>query len=275
LRTDGAMYWSVFVVAFLGVAIWESLRPRITLSEPAERRWGRHALLLLLSILVSAVLIPASPLLMAAAVSSSKYGILNKLWAPFAARWILAVLLLDLTRYASHRALHSFHFLWRVHQIHHSDQDFDLSTGVRGHPLEAIFVKGATIATIAIFATPVSAVLATELVSVFESFFTHANARLPEWLQRPLGWLVFTSNAHVVHHSVQLHLQNSNFGDIFPWWDRIFGTYQPPLAAEDRIVIGLEELQGSGSLGLISILKLPFVTKQGDAVHEPVADRLR
>src|SRR5580704_16610242 len=110
LNTAGGAYWLVFVVAFLGVAVWESMRPRVALSELAERRWGKHSLLFLVSFAVSAVLVPASPLLIAASVSSSKYGLLNKPWLPFAIRCILAVLVLDLIRYAIHRALHSFYF---------------------------------------------------------------------------------------------------------------------------------------------------------------------
>jgi len=271
LHTDGGMYWFIFVAAFLGVAVWESVRPRVALLEPVERRWGRHALLVFASMLTGAILLPMSPFLLAASRSGSHYGLLNQPWIPFAARWILAILLLDLTRYASHRAMHSFYPLWRLHQIHHSDRDFDGTTGVRGHPLEGILTKGATLVTIAIFAPPVSAVLLAELVSVFESFFTHANAALPEWLQRPLGWFFFTSNAHVIHHSVEMRQQNNNFGDIFPWWDRIFGTYHPPLAEGKRqIVIGLDEYRHDPSFGFVALLKLPFTAKAAVAsLDEP------
>jgi hypothetical protein len=81
----------VFVLAFLGVAVWESLRPPGELFEPVERRWGRHSLLLLTSFVDLAVLIPASPMLIAAAVAGSRYGLLNKAWLLLAMRWILAV----------------------------------------------------------------------------------------------------------------------------------------------------------------------------------------
>ena len=269
------MYWLAFVASFLGVAVWESVRPRVALSEPVERRWGIHALLVFASLLTGAILLPLSPVLLAASMSGSHYGLLNKPWIPSAARWIVAILLLDLTRYASHRAMHSFHFLWRLHQIHHSDRDFDGTTGVRGHPLEGIFTKGATLVTIAILAPPVSAVLVAELVSVFESFFTHANAALPYWLQRPLGLFFFTSNAHVIHHSVEMHQQNSNFGDIFPWWDRIFGTYHPPLPeGKDRFVIGLEEFQHDPSFRFVKLLELPFKAKSA-APSAPASDEVQ
>jgi sterol desaturase/sphingolipid hydroxylase (fatty acid hydroxylase superfamily) len=114
-----------------------------------------------------------------------------------------------------------------------------------------------------------------ELVSVFESFFTHANAALPDWLQRPLGLILFTANAHVIHHSVDIRRQNSNFGDIFPWWDRLFGTYHPPLAADEKqFVIGLDEFQSGPSLGFVPILKLPFAGKSEALANSEVQQSL-
>ncbi len=259
-RIEGSAFWSVFVVAFLGVAVWESLRPRVELSESTERRWGRHSLLFLISFLVSAVLVPTSPMLMAASVAGSRYGLLNKPWLPLAARWILAVLILDLAKYGAHRMLHSVHFLWRAHQVHHSDRDFDVSTSVRVHPIETLLIQGTSLATIAILAPPVGAVLVAELMSVFESFFSHANASLPAWVQRVLGVTFYTPDTHRIHHSVDIQMQNSNFGDIFPWWDRVFGTYRPPLpAGENRIVIGLEPFQSGASPGFALLLKQPFL----------------
>jgi sterol desaturase/sphingolipid hydroxylase (fatty acid hydroxylase superfamily) len=260
LRTEGGAFWFVFVAAFLSVAAWESLRPRRELTESLERRWGKHSLLLLVSFAVSAVLVPTSPMLMAASVAGSRYGLLNKPWAPFAARWILAVLILDLVKYAAHRALHSVHLLWRVHQVHHSDREFDVSTSVRAHPIEVILFQGASLAAIAVLAPPLGAVLAAELMSVFESFFSHANASLPAWLQRCLGAFFYTADTHRIHHSVDVGMQNSNFGDIFPWWDRLFGTYLPPFdPGEDRVLIGLEEFQNGEPSGVAFMLKQPFI----------------
>lgn len=262
-RTEGGAYWLVFVAAFLAIAIWETMRPRTALSEPVERRWGRHALLLLVSFAVAAVAVPASPMLLAAAVAGSRYGLLNQPWLPFAARWILAVLIFDLARYAIHRAQHSVYFLWRFHQVHHSDRDFDVSTSVRSHPMEVILSRGVSLATVAIFAPPLSAVLAAELMSLCESFVSHANTALPPWLQRGLGVMFFTADTHRLHHSVDMRMQNSNFGDIFPWWDQLLGTYLPPLpAGEDRLVMGLEEFQSGASHGVAFMLKQPFLSKR-------------
>jgi sterol desaturase/sphingolipid hydroxylase (fatty acid hydroxylase superfamily) len=272
LQTNGGAYWAVFVAAFLAVAVWESIRPRVDLAEAPEKRWGRHSLLMAVNIVVTTFILPLSPLLLSASVSASKFGLLNKPMLPFALRWILGFLILDATRYASHRTMHSFRFLWRIHQVHHSDLDFDGTTGVRGHPLEQLFAKAFTLASIAIFAPPVSAVLFAELVSVAQSFFSHANSFVPDALQKVLGYFLFTPNAHLIHHSVEIPLQNRNFGDVLPWWDKLFGTYHPPqAAASDSFAIGLREFRGNPPLGLFALLRLPFASVTSSPDDKPQA----
>jgi len=257
LRTEGGLYWTVFVLSFLGVAVWESLQPWRELSEPVERRWGRHALLVFLSYGLSALLIPLSPVLLAVSLSN-RWGLLHQSWLATPARWILAILILDLARFAVHRAMHAVHLLWRVHQVHHSDHDFDVSTSVRAHPVEVIVFQLTSLATVAILAPPPGAVLVQQLLSAFESFFSHANASLPPWLQRTLGWLLYTCDTHRVHHSADFRMQNSNYGDIFPWWDMLFRTYLPA-AADPKMTIGVDEPQLAGRSGFLFLLKQPFL----------------
>ena len=179
IRIESGAYWFLFVASFIGVAIWESFRPKSTLHVPAERRWSRHAVLLIVCTAISFGLFRVSPVIMAAAVANSRFGLLNKSWLPFPARCILAILVLDLVKYTVHWAHHSVSFLWRVHQVHHSDPDFDVSTGLRAHPIEVILMQGANLAAVAILAPPLLAVLIAELTSCFQSFFGHANACLP------------------------------------------------------------------------------------------------
>jgi sterol desaturase/sphingolipid hydroxylase (fatty acid hydroxylase superfamily) len=263
LRTDGAIFWAVFTAAFLSVAIWESVRPWRELSEPPERRWGRHALLYVVSIVISAVLIPANPVLLAAALRHSHYGLLNHGWPGAVPSWILTILVLDFLKFAIHRAMHSYHWLWRVHQVHHSDRDFDVSTSVRAHPLEVILSHVTTLALVLILAPPAGAVLLAQLASIAESFFSHANASLPGWLQKILGTVFYTSDTHRIHHATDPRMQNTNFGDIFPWWDQMFRTYTPPLPGDAKeLVIGLAEFQQGDRLSIPFLLKQPFLPEE-------------
>jgi sterol desaturase/sphingolipid hydroxylase (fatty acid hydroxylase superfamily) len=150
-------------------------------------------------------------------------------------------------------------FLWRVHHVHHSDPDFDLSTGARAHPIEVALTQGANLAAVAILAAPVAAVLAAELFSCAQSFFSHANASLPAWVEEPLRWVFVTPDMHRIHHSEEVGEQGKNLGDIFPWWDRLFRTYQQtPDAGQDRMVVGLKGFQNEGSLNLSFMLLHPF-----------------
>jgi sterol desaturase/sphingolipid hydroxylase (fatty acid hydroxylase superfamily) len=270
-RIESYSYWILFAATFLGVAVWESFRPRQKLSAPPERRWGRHGLVLIVCTVISVGLYRASPVVVALAFAGSRYGLLNKPWIPFVARCILAVLLLDFVKYAVHRALNSVSLLWRVHKVHHSDPDFDVSTSARVHPIEVVLAQGAYFAVIAIFAPPVLGVLIAELISAFQSFFGHANASLPGWAEKPLRRLFVTPDMHRIHHSEEIAEQFTNFGDSFPWWDYLFRTYlAAPAAGQAGMVVGLKGCQNDASLGLVFMLTQPFLAERKEQ-DSPVA----
>jgi sterol desaturase/sphingolipid hydroxylase (fatty acid hydroxylase superfamily) len=262
-RIESGAYWSVFVAAFLGVAIWESYRPRRGLYVSTGRRWGNHGLLLVLCTVLSVAIYRTSPVVIAASVAGSRFGLLNKSWLPFAARFILAVLILDLTKYSLHRACHSLGPLWRVHQVHHSDPDFDVSTAFRVHPIELIFTQFGYFGAIAILAAPPAAVLTAELASTFLGFFGHANARLPQWLEGPVRAIFVTPDMHRIHHSEEIREQNRNLGDIFPWWDHLFGTYvSAPAAGQAEMITGLTGFQNPQSLNFAFMIRQPFLSER-------------
>jgi len=206
----------------------------------------------------------------AVAMVNSSFGLLSKPWLPFPVRFIFAILLLDLVRYAVHWSYHVVPFLWRVHHVHHSDPDLDVSTGARAHPIEVILTQGANLATVAILAAPPAAVLTTELLSCAESFFSHANASLPGWLERPLRWMFVTPDMHRIHHSQEFQEQSKNLGDVFPWWDRLFRTYlEAPAAGQDRMLVGLKGFQSDESLDVSFMLLQPFRIQRQETEETP------
>jgi sterol desaturase/sphingolipid hydroxylase (fatty acid hydroxylase superfamily) len=252
-------YWLVLVVSFLAVAVWESWRPKLRLKIPTEARWWRHGIVLILCSVVWEAVYRVGPVAAAIRFAGNPYGLLNRPAVPYAARFVLTFLALDLVRYAAHWAEHHVPLLWRMHQVHHSDPDFDVSTGFRAHPLELVFTQGAYLAAVVILAPPVAAVLAAELITAVESSFAHANARLPAWLEKPLRAVVVTSDMHRIHHSEDAAEQMRNLGDIFSWWDRLFGTYlDRPAAGADLIVVGLKGFQNARSADLGFMLSQPF-----------------
>ena len=260
VRTEEYVYWGMVTAAFLSVAVWETFRPRRALLVPCERRWTRHAVLLVICSVATALVLRATPVVIALRVAGSRFGVFNKAWAPFAVRCALAIVALDLLRYAVHRAFHTVPILWRIHQVHHADPDFDLTTGARVHPLEVLLLQGATLGAIALLAPPVVSVLIVEVTFCFQSFFGHANAALPPGTERVLRRFYITPDIHRIHHSDVIAEQGKNLGDIFPWWDHIFGTYQAePAAGQKGMAVGMRGLPKERSMQLGFMLAQPFL----------------
>jgi sterol desaturase/sphingolipid hydroxylase (fatty acid hydroxylase superfamily) len=256
---EARSFWLVMAVSFLVIAVWESLRPHRPLSIPGERRWSRHGLLLILSSVASVGIYRIGPVVVAAGMAHSRFGFFHLIVLPYPVRFVAAILLLDFAQYAVHWTEHHVPILWRMHQVHHSDPDFDLSTGARVHPIETVLVQGATLAAVALLAPPVAAVLTVELAACFQSFFAHANVSMPVGFEKYLRRVMVTPQMHRVHHSENVLEQKRNLADIFPWWDHLFRTYlAAPTAGDEGVVMGMEGFQNSGSLDLWFMLSQPF-----------------
>jgi sterol desaturase/sphingolipid hydroxylase (fatty acid hydroxylase superfamily) len=257
-RIEGAAYWICFVTMFLAVAIWESFQPKRELSTAAERRWKNHGVMLVLAAF-STLLLRVTPVVLAVAVSGSRFGVLNKPWLPLMVRCGIAVALLDLVQYWIHWSFHHVPWLWRVHQVHHSDPDFDVSTAARFHPLEVVYAQGIRFGAIALLALPAAGVFAAELLSVILNFLVHANASLPKPIEKALRSVFVTPDLHRIHHSEDIGEQNRNLGQTFPWWDRCFGTYAAKASTDEgSFKTGLRGLEGCDSLGIGFMLAEPF-----------------
>ena len=182
----------------------------------------------------------------------------------------MTILALDFVRYFVHWTEHHVPLLWRLHQVHHSDPDFDVSTGFRTHPLEIVYTQGTVLAAAALLAPPAAAVLVFELLICAESFFGHANARLPAWIEKPLCAVVVTPDMHRIHHSMDAQEQCRNLGDLFPWWDRLLGTYLAhPAAGEDRIQVGLAGVDKAHSVDISFMLAEPFLAQPTESTEQP------
>ncbi len=150
--------------------------------------------------------------------------------------------------------------MWRVHEVHHSETDLDLTTGFRFHPLEALFSQGLSLATIALLGTPPGAVGFAALAFIVQDFFTHANLWVPETADRILRLLIITPAMHRVHHSEVLFDKKRKFWHgQFSVWDRLFGTYlagRPAASAQSRY--GLAEMGKGSEVNAPKLLSLPF-----------------
>ena len=257
-QLESRAYWIAFIGGFLAFAWWESARPHRPLASNAGQRWSRHGLLLIIGSALTAALFRISPVMLALAFSGNRFGLLNRLWMPRAIAYALTFLALDFTRYGVHWSLHTT-WLWRVHQVHHSDAEVDVSTGARTHPFEAIYDQAAELGVIALLAPPAMAVLLVELAFLLQSFLSHANVSLPSALERRLRWVVVTPKMHRIHHSAELSEQYKNLADIFSFWDRCFGSYLDAAAAgDDGLKLGLNGVSAEQSRALRYMLFQPF-----------------
>jgi sterol desaturase/sphingolipid hydroxylase (fatty acid hydroxylase superfamily) len=275
---EGSLKWALLLLAFVIFALWETYYPRRVLVASAARRWSSHALLSFLCNTLAAGIYRASAVVVASAVGASRYGLLNHEAIPPGVRCIIAVLLLDLLRYGQHCLYHAIPVLWRIHQVHHADPDYDWSTSLRFHPGEVLLTQGSYLAVVAVLAPPPVAVLCLELADVAENVFVHANISVPGWIDARLRWWLVTPDMHRIHHSDEFSEQNANFGVVFPWWDRLFRTYrQEPAAGHDKMRVGLREIDVKQGVGFLGMLALPFRTPPTStpASSAPTANRAR
>lgn len=257
-QLESRAYWIAFIGGFLAFAWWESVRPHRPLASHAGKRWSKHGVLLIVGSALTAALFRMSPVMLALAFSGSRFGLLNRSWMPRAASYGITFLALDFMRYGVHWSLHATR-MWRVHQVHHSDPEVDVSTGARTHPLEVIYDQAAELGVIALLAPPAMAVLLVELAFLLQSFLSHANVSLPSALERRLRWVVVTPEMHRIHHSAEVSEQYKNLADIFSFWDRCFGSYLAVAAAgDDGLKLGLNDVTAEQSRALRHMLFQPF-----------------
>ena len=186
-------------------------------------------------------------------------GLFNVAALPAWLATVVALFVLDLAIYLQHRIFHYVPVLWRMHQMHHSDVDVDVTTGARFHPLEILLSLGIKFLVIVPMGAPPLAVLLFEIGLNATSMFNHSNVRVAPGIERVLRWLVVTPDVHRVHHSVVRRETDSNFGFNFPWWDRVFGTYRPqPEAGHEGMIIGIEQFRDPKELRLDRMLAQPF-----------------
>jgi len=169
---------------------------------------------------------------------------------------------LDFAVWLEHVASHKIPLLWRIHRTHHADTGFDVTTGLRFHPLEIVLSMIWKAAVVVALGAPVLAVLIFEIVLNAGSMFSHSNLRIDKRVDRWLRRIIVTPDMHRVHHSNDLAETDSNYGFNLSLWDRLFKTYVgQPKKGHEAMAIGLSGYPASDAVGLGSSLALPFVSR--------------
>lgn len=255
---------AAFFAVFAAVSLWEFVAPRRKPLYARRVRWLPNLGLLLVDAAALRLLAPGAVLGVALVAEQRAWGLLNAVSLPSWLTFAIAVLLLDLVVYFQHVMFHAVPVLWRLHRVHHTDQDFDVTTGIRFHPAEillSIVIKSAAVAAIG---APAVAVLVFEILLNATALFNHANASLPARAEDWVRWFVVTPDMHRTHHSVTYDESSSNFGSNLPWWDRLFGTYRAqPGLGHDAMAIGVDAFRAPADLRLDRLLIQPLQDTPG------------
>ncbi|HXB09571.1 MAG TPA: sterol desaturase family protein [Puia sp.] len=148
-------------------------------------------------------------------------------WVPLWLLTLVGLLVLDfIGAWFIHWLHHQIKWLWKFHLVHHSDTWVDTTTANRHHPGESVFRALFTLIAVIAAGAPVWLVFLYQSLSALFSQFNHANISLPKWLDDALAWIIVSPDMHKVHHHYRRPLTDTNYGNIFSLWDRLFGTYR-------------------------------------------------
>ena len=274
LQTNEPLIRMGFFLGVLAVMTgWELWAPRRRQTVSRLVRWPNNLGIVVLNTVVLRLIFPTAAVGFALVAQAKGWGLLNTLDMPWGVSVVASVIVLDLVIYLQHVLVHAVPALWRLHRMHHADLEFDVTTGLRFHPVEIILSMAIKLAAVAALGPPVVAVLIFEVLLNATSMFNHGNIRLPPGLDRVLRLIVVTPDMHRVHHSIHPSETNSNFGFNLPWWDRLLGTYRAqPRDGHEGMTIGIEQFRHPRDLWLDRMLVQPVrgpasgypINRQGD-----------
>lgn len=245
---------------FIILASAEIFFPRRKLNLGRKSRWLTHAIFLgtnniIGRLLVFIIVIPVA----ANWASENDFGLFNMLALPWWITALLCIIIMDFAVWFQHRIMHLHPLLWRMHSVHHSDRDLDVTSALRFHPFELILSTLYKSAWVVMLGVPLSVAIFFEIWLNACAMFNHSNIKLPKKLDRIIRTFIVTPDMHIIHHTTYRDEQNSNFGFALSIWDRIFKSYKSqPKQGHDNLTIGLEEAQNDAPSRPLWSMILPF-----------------
>ena len=259
LANEPLIRLAVFVGVLALMAGLEAFFPRRQRAAGRWLRWPNNLGVVVVDSLIVRILFPTAAVGIALAMEGRGVGLLPWLGMPQPLAVVFAIVVLDFAIYLQHVMFHAVPLLWRLHRMHHADLDFDVTTGLRFHPVEIVLSMVIKLMVVVALGAPAVAVLIFEVLLNATAMFNHANLRLPGWLDRALRLVLVTPDMHRVHHSVVPRETNSNFGFNLAVWDRIFGTDRAqPAAGHDAMTIGIQQFRDPRELRLDRMLTQPL-----------------
>jgi sterol desaturase/sphingolipid hydroxylase (fatty acid hydroxylase superfamily) len=248
------------IILIGGITLFWAIEGIIPLASLRYSKW-KHAglnLFFTFTTIVINFLFAGTILLVSDWADSNNFGLLQMVEMPLWLFTIVGLLILDLVgAYFIHWLEHRIKVMWRFHLVHHSDTYVDTTTANRHHPGESVFRAVFTILGVVLLGAPMWLVMLYQAASAFLSQFNHADIRLSKRVDDAISWILVSPNMHKVHHHYVLPYTDSNFGNIFSVWDRLFGTYMTLDA--DKIVYGIDtHMAAAENNAMGNLLKIPF-----------------
>ncbi len=255
LQYEATLRAGSFVAILLVMMLVEWLAPRRPRSLPRAQRWPTNLGLIIFNTLVLRLLPFMAATSVALHAEQQHWGLFNLLEIPALFSVLLSLILLDLLIYWQHRMFHAVPILWRLHRVHHSDPDLDVTSGGRFHTVEILLSMLIKMLAVILLGVPVVAVILFEILLNGLAMFNHSNVAIPTSLDSLLRKLIVTPDMHRIHHSVLPLETNSNYGFNLSCWDRLFSSYtDSPAAGQLGMTIGL---RGFANAGMIALLLQP------------------
>lgn len=223
------------------------------------RSWRVNVALLAATVAVSWAVSPwLTPIL--SSVLSGRTGLMSVIELPLGVRAVIGFLLLDLGAYVLHRLSHHVGWLWRLHQVHHSDTAMNASTHFRQHPITLVVALAAQLPLVWLLGVPAVSWVIYGAVSTVVQLWHHSAVPAPAWLERATGWALVTPGLHIKHHAPDRAIHDHNYGSVLCWWDHLFGSHSAaagyPLRSTLPTGLAYVSKQESHSIG--SCLLTPF-----------------
>ena len=248
------LLWIVICLSFNWII--EAIRPLFGFDYKKLKHIGVNVVFLSMDLTIN-VLFGLATVGIFAWATANQFGLLYLVDLPIWVELIIAIMILDLVaQYSVHYLLHRVPWMWRFHMIHHSDTHVDATTGTRHHPGDYLLREVFALVAIIVSGIPLAYYLFYRILTVFFAYFTHANIQLPKALDKALSILFVTPNMHKFHHHFERPWTDTNFGNIFSLWDRMFGTMVYDDASKVRY--GLDVVDNSKNQNIGYQLGIPF-----------------
>jgi sterol desaturase/sphingolipid hydroxylase (fatty acid hydroxylase superfamily) len=234
----------------------ENMLPYLNPPANKKKHYRRNFVISLFSFFLNAAL-GGVVVMVVELTAKNNWGLLNQLQLPLAAKLLLGILLFDFGSYLTHNLQHKIPFLWRFHRIHHSDNHLNVSSSLRFHPIDVIVSQCIyQCIGVMVIGLPITAFVIYGSIAVPLLIMQHSNVRFPQKFERVASLVFATPGWHKIHHAAEQKQTDSHYGDVFTFWDRIFGTWGKKQPHE--IEYGLAEFKEDKHQRVAHLMVSPF-----------------